>query len=280
MITTQTSFDVPGARIYARIVGDHGPAVVLVHGIMVNGHVWDPILATLSQHLQLIVLDLPLGGHTVAMDADASGELAAHADRLIRVIESLDRSVLLVGSDTGGAIAQLAVVQRPDLFDGLVLLPSDAFDNCPPVLLRPLRPLAHVPGALTTIASMLRFHLIQKLMMLLVSSQPHRPEDLTRLLGALPRDAGVQRDLIKLVQGLRAEVTERVAEKLPTFDRPVLILWSTKDPLFPLKHAHRLADAFPNARLETVDGARAFISLDQPRWLAEQITDFTATLGR
>jgi pimeloyl-ACP methyl ester carboxylesterase len=270
-----TQVDVPGGRIDVRFVG-RGPTALFLHGLLVNGHVWDPLIPGLSGRLRMVLPDLPLGGHRAALEPDADCSLEAHAARVVRLARQLPRPIVLVGSDTGGAIAQIAVAREPGLFDRLVLLPSDAFDNCPPKLLVPLRWLAAVPGAVGAVAFSLRLRMVMRIMMSLVSRRRSDDAFLDELAGDLRTDRGVRRDLRKLLRNLRPEVTGAVADELLQFKRPVLIAWSKRDPLFPLDHAERLAACFGRASVVLAERSRAFISVDEPEWLAERILDFVA----
>ena len=56
----------------------------------------------------------------------------------------------------------------------------------------------------------------------------------------------------------------------------MLVAWATEDRLFPFRHAQRLADAFPNARLERIQDSYTFVSIDQP----ERTADLIASFGR
>lgn len=99
--------------------------------------------------------------------------------------------VTLVGSDTGGAIAQIAVVRAPELFDQLVLLPSDAVDNCPPKLLVLMRGLVGIPG----VVGLLRWGFVRRAVMVLVARGGVPAERITEMLGRLPYDTGVRQGL-------------------------------------------------------------------------------------
>jgi pimeloyl-ACP methyl ester carboxylesterase len=266
-------FDVPGGAIEARLAGT-GVTALFLHGILVNGHVWDPIVPLLRARARLVLPDLPLGGHRLALERDADCSLAAHAERVISIARKLPAPLVLVAGDTGGALAQLAVVRAPELFDRLVLLPSDAFENCPPRLLAPMRLLAHAPVAVTLLAGSLNAEFMMRAMMKLVSRARLDRATLDGLLGDLRSSPAVRHDLVKLLAHLRPEVTSKVAEEIHRFARPVLIAWSARDPLFPLAHGQRLAKLFPNARLEVISDTRAFVSLDQPERLAALIDGF------
>ncbi|MQS09007.1 alpha/beta fold hydrolase [Streptomyces sp. IF17] len=266
-----------GGVITVRRAGHDGPTLLFVHGMMVNGHVWDPLVEHLGDRYRVVLPDLPLGGHRTALAADADRSPGAHADRVLDLARTLPGPVVLVGNNTGGAIAQIAAVREPALFSRLVLLPSDAFDNCPPRLLTPLRPIAALPPLIRGICVGLRGRPFRRLLMKFVARNPVPHRQLAELLGALPHDRGVQRDLTGLLRTLRPEVTRKVVPRLGDYRGPVLIAWSRKDPLFPLAHAHRLAECFPNASVVIAERSRAFVSLDEPEWLATRLIEFMET---
>ena len=87
-------------------------------------------------------------------------------------------------------------------------------------------------------------------------------------------DAGVRRDVTTFARGWRPDALVEVATRLGEFDRPVLLCWAPDDRFFKLDLAHRLADAFPDARLVEFPDALTFVSLDQPGRLAEVIGRF------
>jgi pimeloyl-ACP methyl ester carboxylesterase len=274
MATETVQFELSTGRIEARCTGEGAVTLIFLHGLLVNGHVWDPLIPLLENRVRLVLLDLPLGGHPQALSGDADCSLVAHADRVIEIARMQQGPLVLVGSDTGGALAQLAVTRAPNLFAKLILLPADAFDNCPPKLLVPVRWLAWVPGALALIAWALRAEFAMRITLKLVArARPDRAA-LDRLVGDFRTSVAVQRDFGKLLRNLDPAVTLQVAQELHCFVRPVLIVWSNEDLLFPLSHAHRLASCFPDSTLHVVSGSRAFVSLDQPALLAHHIRDF------
>ena len=69
-----------------------------------------------------------------------------------------------------------------------------------------------------------------------------------------------------------AEATSR----LSGFQRPVLLAWATQDGLFSIRHAEKLAERLTDARIERIEGAKTFVSLDQPQRLADAIAAFVA----
>jgi pimeloyl-ACP methyl ester carboxylesterase len=101
------------------------------------------------------------------------------------------------------------------------------------------------------------------------------PDDLLRAW-AMPalQDRGVFRDVRALLATIDKRYTLEAAQRLASFDRPVLLAWAPGERFFPYAHARRLADILPDARVEAVQDARTFLPWDQPRALADLIRDF------
>ena len=253
-----------------------GPPIVFVHGALVDGRLWEPVVQRLTG-ARCIVPDLPLGSHEVPMpeNADLSpfGLAALIADFL--EVLGLDQ-VTLVGNDTGGGLCQLVAVRHPQRIGRLVLTDCDAFENFPPKAFRPLVAAAKVPGALSAMLAPMKARAARRLPLaygwLLKRPVPDDVMDgwTLRALG----DAGVMRDLRKALAGLNADVLLDNTPKLTAFDRPVLIAWATEDKFFPVEHARRLGMIFPDARVVEVRDSYTFMSWDQPEQLAALIQEF------
>src|SRR3954449_2687233 len=112
--------------------------VVFLHGLLVNGTLWDDVVARLPDR-RCVVLELPLGAHaTPAADRSAVTPVGV-ADFVAAELERLDlRDVTVVANDTGGAIAQLLVTRHPERIAKLVLTPCDALEVFPPAIFKPL----------------------------------------------------------------------------------------------------------------------------------------------
>ena len=51
--------------------GGDGPVVVLLHGVLMNGTLWDTVVDGLGDRYRCIVPELPFGAHTTPMPDDA-----------------------------------------------------------------------------------------------------------------------------------------------------------------------------------------------------------------
>jgi pimeloyl-ACP methyl ester carboxylesterase len=254
-----------------------GPTIVFVHGALVDGRLWDPVVERLRDRFRCVVPDLPLGSHKVALHADA--DLSPHGiARLIAdVLERLELSdVTLVGNDTGGALCQLLVVAHPERVGRLVLTDCDAFEDFPPKAFKSLVIAAKVPGALRAGLAPMRIRALQRLPIAYgwLTRRPVAQDMIDGWVQPALQDRGVLRDARKALSQLDPRILLDNTPKLTSFDRPVLLLWSREDKFFKIDHAHRLAKIFPDARVQELTDAYTFVSWDQPGRVAEEVGAF------
>jgi pimeloyl-ACP methyl ester carboxylesterase len=265
----------PQGTIHVRDTGNPtGPVVVFVHGLLVDGTLWRKVVPRLEDRFRCIWPDWPLGSHRTPMApaADLSPRGVAHL--IADALEALDlHDVTLVGNDTGGAICQLVVTERPQRVGRLVLTDCDAFDNFLPPLFRPLQLLARIPGALTAVIQPLRVRALRRLPIAygLVTKRRVDHAVTDAWLRPFLTQRGVRRDTAKLLRGISRRDTLAAAERLGAFDRPALLAWASEDRAFPIAHAHRLAAILPQGRVEEIADSLTFVSEDQPERLAELI---------
>lgn len=254
-----------------------GTPILFVHGLLVNSALWRNIIPTIALANRCVAPDLPLGAHRIAMKQKASLGAPDIAELIVEFCDALQlEQVTLVGNDTGGAICQLLIAKYPERFARLVLTSSDAFDIFPPKMFAGLRIAAQWPRLLRAALQPLRIRKLRRLPMALgwVTNQAFPPEvEDTFILPALT-DAGVLRDLTKLLLSLDPALTTEAATKLKEFKKPVLVAWSGADLFFPIDYGKRLAACFSDSRFELVENARTFSPEDQPERLSELIVQF------
>jgi pimeloyl-ACP methyl ester carboxylesterase len=254
-----------------------GPTLFFVHGALVDGRLWEPVVQRLRDRFRCVVPDLPLGSHELPLKAHADLSPQGLAALVAQIIEALDlEDVTLIGNDTGGALCQLLVVAEPERIGRLVLTDCDAFEDFPPKAFKPLIAAAKVPGALRALLQPMRVKSARRLPLAYgwLTKRPV-PDDVMDgwTLRAL-EDPGVMADLRKALAGLNPNVLLDNSPKLTSFDKPVLLVWSREDKFFKIENAHRLAAVFPNARVEELTDAYAFVSWDQPDRVAELVGAF------
>jgi pimeloyl-ACP methyl ester carboxylesterase len=210
-----------------------------------------------------------------AFDASPRGVARLIGD----LLEALDlRDVTLVGNDTGGALCQFLVDERPERVARLVLTNCDAFEQFPPAPFGAFVKAAHVPGALRAMLLPARSAAVRRgpLGFGLLTTRG-LPDDMTGAwVEAFLADAGVRRDTERFLRAVDPGELLDVAARLRRFEGPVLLAWGAEDRFFDLALGRRLREAFADARLEEVAGARTFVPWDQPARLAELIAAHVA----
>jgi pimeloyl-ACP methyl ester carboxylesterase len=253
-----------------------GPAFVFIHGALVNGTLWSPLVERLAGRARCVVPDLPLGSHSTPLRPDADLSPTGLARLIADFIGALDlHDVTLVGNDTGGALCQLVVTRHPERIGRLVLTDCDAFDNFPPKAFRSLVILARA-HLLTAGMQPLRLRAPRRLPLAYgwLTKRPVPDDVLDGWVRAFLSSRGVRRDARRVLAAVDRNLLLDNTPRLAEFDRPVLLAWAREDPFFPVEHAHRLAAIFPDAKVVEIDDARAFVSWDQPDRVAELVGEF------
>ena len=189
--------------------------------------------------------------------------------QLVRKLEG----VLLLGNNTGGAIAQVVATSTPARLGALVLTSCDAFEHFPPPILKPLIAAARFAPTFQVALQPLRTRLGRERA---YGALAHAGIDglVTEWLEPALTNSMVREDLRRLTASLNQRTTVQAGERLPRFTKPSLIAWSRDDAFFPLEDGRRLAATLPDSRLEVIDQARTFSMIDQPDALAGVIAGF------
>jgi pimeloyl-ACP methyl ester carboxylesterase len=257
------------------------PVAVFVHGILVNSTLWDPVAERLAAAgVRCILPDWPLGAHRQPASPDADLSPTAVAAAVTGLLGALGlRDAVLVGSDTGGALCQLALREDTSRVRGLVLTNCDAFEHFPPRYFGPLFTLARSRPAVWMLAQQTRLRAVRHSPLAFGPLLSHPlPASLTRgWIQPLLDSAAIRHDLTRFARGLQRTELTGAARWLGEFGGPVRIVWGTRDKHFTLGLGQRLAAAFPDARLDEVADATTFVSVDRPDAVVSAVQDVLAT---
>jgi pimeloyl-ACP methyl ester carboxylesterase len=260
--------------------GGGGPVLVLLHGLMMDGSLWDEVTASLAPGHRCLVPVLPLGAHRRAMKSDADLSPAGIARLVDEFLDRLDlHDVTLVGNDTGGAIAQILIASGTARVTRVILIACDAFDNFPPGLTgKTLVAAGKLPPALFGLfMQQLRVKPVRRLPIAFGWLTKRGDAATARWIRPVLSQPGVRRDTVRVLRAIAADkrLLLRTAEQLSGNGHPALVVWARDDRVMPAAHGRRLADLFPDASLIEVDDSYTLIPLDQPAVLAGHIAHFT-----
>lgn len=269
--------EVSAGRIHYQEAGEGAPLVML-HGLAMDGRLWDGVSAELASTHRCIMPTLPLGSHLEPMLSDADLSLVGMSRLVADFIESLGlEGVTLCFNDWSGAQIMIAEGMM-DRVDALVLASCETEGNYPPGLAGQAAVLsARMPGGLSVMRQTLLRPWLRRLPFVYGQmSKRGVPDRLMREWLEPLRRPEIRRDVRKYIgqvgQGKREMAAATAA--LGGFERPVLVVWDSEGPMMPDDHGRKLAADFPDARLVEIADSYTLIPIDQPLELAAAIRDF------
>lgn len=142
-MTTETTTRTKGPGNYAQVNGidlyheihGSGRPLILLHGGLMSGEMFGPILPTLTEQHQVITVDLQ--GHGRTADIDRPIDIRLMGDDIAALIHHLGlQRPDLVGYSLGGGVAFLTAVRHPDKVGRLVMASAHIWrDAIPPEML-------------------------------------------------------------------------------------------------------------------------------------------------
>jgi pimeloyl-ACP methyl ester carboxylesterase len=276
--------DLPGGAVRVRDSGGDGPLVVFVHGILVDGRLWDEVWPSVAAAgYRCLIPDLPLGAHRLPLDADADRSPTGQAHRIADMVSEAGDRAVVVGNDSGGAVSQILAAERPEVVDRLILTSADAFRNFPPLAFKPLPLIARSPALLRSVLWTLSRRPMRSNRIPFSFGQVSKkgiPDELADdWFGPLFEDSRILRDAAGFAAGMKPELTMNAAGKLAGFPRPALVAWSADDKFFPVSDGRKLAETIPGAKFVLIEDSYTFSAIDQPEALAGAIVGFLEETG-
>ncbi|MBS2013756.1 MAG: alpha/beta fold hydrolase [Deltaproteobacteria bacterium] len=232
------------------------PAIVLLHGLLFDGGMWDDQVAPLAALGRVVVIDGP--GHGKS-EPPPRFTLEEHADAMLDVFADLGiERAILVGLSWGGMLAMRVALQHPKKVAGLALLDTSADRQ---TLAERVRYRAFV--ALHRRVG-LPYGLYEKQvapLMFASGTLRSRPELAER---AYQRAMGFDREGV--ARASLAVVVHRssVLDRLGSIAVPTLVMCGDEDGATPPEKSRAIARAIPNARLVVLEGAGHMSTLEVP----------------
>lgn len=230
--------------------------IVLLHGVGLDRHVWDPLIEQLDPERH-DVRALDLLGHGESPRAPQGTTLADLADA---VAATLDSAVHLVGFSLGALVAQHLAVHRPELVETLTCVNS-VCDRTPgereSVLLRLRGAEADFAGSVC--ASLHRWY---------------DGTDVSEDLVEATRRVLQANDVASYLTCYRVFATAdaQMATELNRISAPTLVITGRDDPGSTPQMSHRLGASIPRCRVVVLDDTRHMLPVQRPVELAAALT--------
>ncbi len=218
-----------------------GPPLLLVHGLMVSGEMFAPVIEPLATHHRLIVPDLRGHGRSRGLPPPyTAAQLASDLEHLLNQLGIASTAVL--GYSQGGAIVQQLVLDHPKRCSRLVLVCTYAFN----MATSRERLEGHLMPLLVHVLGMRRFAKF-------VVSQGAKQlgQERADWLAGLMADQDRQLMLSAWRETMAFDSRRRLAE----IGCPTLVIAGSNDQAVPLHHANMLHTGIRGSRLVMINGA-------------------------
>jgi 2-hydroxy-6-oxonona-2,4-dienedioate hydrolase len=227
------------------VAGDPGdPVVVCVHGAVISSRYFEPLMSELASSFRVLAPDLPGYGRSAEpagiLDVARLGEWLTD----FRSAAGFDRAIW-VGNSLGCQILTQLAVRSPESVAALVFV-GPTVD----------------PSARSAVGQLWR----------LVRDAPREKVSLLLAWTADLFAAG----LTRAFRTLPVALDDRIEERLPSIEAPLLVVRGADDPVVPEEWAERTARA---GKLVVIDGAAHAAHYSHPREVAAALRDFLAGLG-
>ena len=231
----------PGSDLLYFTERGSGPPLLLVHGLMATGEMFEPVVEHFAARHRVIVPDLR--GHGQSRGIPPPYTAAQLASDLTRLLDHLSiDSTAVLGYSQGGAIAQQLVLDHPERCNRLVLGCTYAFNMA--TFREKLE--GHLAPVLIRILGMKRFAT-------LVVSQGAK--DLGRQRGDWLIAIIASQDQRLMLSAWREMLAFDSRSRLAEIRCPTLVIAGSNDNAVPIHHAKMLHDGIAGSRLVFVPGA-------------------------
>ncbi len=238
--------------------------LVFFHGRLSNSGCWDAVVERLAPHFRCVLVEFPGFGKSTLSEARPYSlvELAIFAGNLIERLSPSGERVILVGHDTGGAIAQLCGIRQPDRISGLVLMNSTCLGE-----------------RVESFSTGLRGFSVRRRL----KSLSRSTEATIGLAADALREAwgctNCRRVLVKSLRAIEGSVPgtreRRIwKQELAHLTQPVLILWGKKDDLNSPFNGFELMRCVAQAYYFENEACGHWPFLDEPGWIADKMREF------
>ena len=235
-----------------------GTPVVLLHAWGESWRSFDRLLPLLPGTIHAVAMDLR--GHGDA-DKPATGySLAEVAADVVALMDAVGiPSAVLLGSSSGGYVAQQVAITSPDRVSGLVLVGSPRSLQWRPSFADEVDQLTEPVDAAWVRKSLAWFPLFHQVPPWYIEG---RVQDGVRIPAYVWREA------------LAGLISARPPTDMATITAPTLIVWGARDEVLTSEDQRALAAAIPGSRLIVYQDTGHLVLWEQPERVASDLTAF------
>ncbi len=254
------------------LIAGQGEPILLLHGWPTSSYLWRNIMPQLSEKYQVIAIDLPgFGGSDKRLDDSFSFK---YFNRIISgFLDNLGIQKITLGvHDLGGPLGLYWMTQHMDRVKSLVLLNTLVYPEFSwAVKLFGLS--TFLPGIKNLLSSSAG---IKKVIYFGVNQKHQLSDEVIQNYQAPFKDSNSRKVLLKSVQRLSPKGFQEIAQKLPSFEGAVQIIYGEKDKILPhvKKTMQRVKKDLPQSTVVALPNCGHFIQEESPEQISQVIWDF------
>jgi pimeloyl-ACP methyl ester carboxylesterase len=265
---------VGGIRLHYLQAGKGDP-VLLLHGWPTSSFLWRNVMGAIARGNRVIALDLPGFGKS-DKPLDASYSFRYYARTLDAFLDAIDvETTGLAVHDLGGPIGVYWACEHPERVSKLALLNTLVYPEASWAVIA-FVVACRTPGLNALISSPWGL----KLAMRIGIHDPTRVTDeMVRGVQAPFASDAARRALLKAGYGLHPKGFKMIAERLPSLQMPVRIIYGEHDRILPdvAETMRRVATDLPHAEVTVLQDCGHFLQEDRPDVLGELLARFFAS---
>ncbi|OBK15138.1 alpha/beta fold hydrolase [Mycobacterium asiaticum] len=239
------------------VVGDHGPWVVLVHGLVTPSYAWESLAETLADQ-GFRVLRYDHFGRGLSDRPAVRYDLDLYVAQLRELLDALGIDTMhLIGWSMGGVIITRFAAEAPDRVTSLTLIAPALYVGGPLTHIGKLA--LRLPGA----AKFLARHIDDVIKRLDKEhlSRPDQFPDYNRRAREQLQFPGVAESFASTVINFPVNAGDQWVA-VGRHPRPVLVVWGTRDSAAPYANSRHVSKLYPRSELLSVEGAKHAPHLD------------------
>ena len=249
-----------------------GETILFLHGWPTSSYLWRNILPGLATKYQVIALDLPGFGNSDKRLEDSFS--FRYFNRIISgFLKNLEIETVTLGiHDLGGPIGLNWTIHNMEKVNRLILFNTLVYPKLSwAVKLFGLATV--VPGVKNWLSSPIG---IKKAINFGVHQKHRLTNEIIQQYQAPFKDKNARKVLLKSVQRLSIKGFQEIERKLPSFKKPVQILYGERDNILPKvkKTMERVKRDLPQAQIRSFPDCGHFLQEESPKQLSDAILNF------
>lgn len=236
-----------------------GDALFLVHGLGASAERWDFVAPLFERRYRLIIPDLIGYGRSDKPVADYTPEFFAEFVKSLLDRLGVARTHMM-GSSMGGQVAAIFAAENARMVDRLVLSsPSGTMSRTTPALN------AYIMAALYPSESTVRESFIE----MSASSEAD-----SGIVDSFIRRMTQPNAKMAFMSSLLGMKNSKMNGRLGRIAAPTLVVWGSRDPVIPIRHAAQFVASIPKCRFYRMEGSGHTPFVDSPVKFARAVLDF------